>query len=220
MSEIEEEKLDERSDGLQQALGEQEADFSPPPARRATMGQGTLLLLGLALAGMGGTWFMYLHSGPRSADAASVVQAKAADQTIQSFLNNSAAGRKLTQQLLHNTQKVVQRFMNYPSATQIPLRDLKANPFEHRPLAAAPGQDMSRLQEQQEQETRRAAILKSAQSLKLQSIIHSAATQACMIDNNLYRQGQNVGEFVIESIGPNAVILVNGAYRFELRMGK
>ena len=61
-------------------------------------------------------------------------------------------------------------------------------------------------------------MLKAVQELQLQSVMHSDAMQACMIDNTLYREGQQVGGFTVEKINPNAVIVKNGAYRFELRM--
>lgn len=220
MNEQQDQAVEEVDGGLHQALNDQEPDFSVAAPRKMQVGRGTILLIALAAAGLGGTWFMYQRSGPRRADAETVAKAKAADQTIHSFLNDGAANRKLMEQLLHNTQKVVRRFMNYPLASQVPLRDLKSNPFERPAVAATPQQDVSRVQQQQEQEARRSALIKSAQAMKLQSIIHSEHMQACMIDNNLYKQGQKIGDFTVASIQPNAVILQCDAYRFELTMGK
>jgi hypothetical protein len=49
-------------------------------------------------------------------------------------------------------------------------------------------------------------------------VMHSDARKSCMINNSLYLEGQQVESFTIERISPNAVVVRNGSYRFELRM--
>jgi hypothetical protein len=185
------------------------------------MGRGTVMLLILAAAGLGGTYFMYLRSGPKSADASTVAQAQAADQAIHSFLSGPVGGRKMMEHLLRNTQQVVQRFLSYPSATQVPLKDLRGNPFRRLPAATGvEQQQVNRLEEQRKQEAARAAMLKSAQSLKLQSVFLGASNRTCVINNTFCREGQRVGDFTVEAIKSGAVILRCGQERFELTMGK
>jgi hypothetical protein len=222
MSDLQEEQLGDKENDLQQTLSEESADFAVEPPRRPQMGRGTLLLLGLAVAGLGGTYFMYLRSGPQRADASTVAQAKAADQAIHSFLNGGADGRRMMEHLLHNTQQVVQRFLSYPSATQVPLKDLKGNPFRQLPVAAVAGrqQQISRLEEQRKQEQARAVMLKSARTLKLQSVFLGTNLKTCVINNTLCREGQRVGDFTVEAIQSGAVILRSGQDRFELKMGE
>ena len=41
-----------------------------------------------------------------------------------------------------------------------------------------------------------------------------------MINNAMYQEGQDVEGFTIEQIAPQAVVVRNGLYRFELRMQK
>jgi hypothetical protein len=220
MSDLHEEQLDAPEDGLQQALGEEEADFSIESPKKPPIARGTLALLGLAAAGVGGLYFMYLRGGPQRADASTAAQVRAADQTNHGFLKNSAQGRPMMEQLLHNTQQVVQRFLSYPSATQIPLKDLKANPFRRAPAPLETQQrQISRLEEQRQREAARAALLKSAQSLKLQSVFLGTNVRTCVINNTLCREGQQVGEFTVETITSGGVILKSGQERFELKMG-
>ena len=57
-------------------------------------------------------------------------------------------------------------------------------------------------------------------ALRLQSIIHSGSRKACMINNTLYLQGQQVEQFLIEKIEPDRVVVKTGAYRFDLKMQK
>ena len=66
----------------------------------------------------------------------------------------------------------------------------------------------------------RATAFKAAQTLQVQSIIHSGARKACLINNKMYTEGQKADAFTIEMIGPASVIVRNGQYRFELKMQK
>lgn len=215
-----EEELNHQDQTLGEALGEGEADFSAEPAKKPSIGRGTLLLLGLVLAGVGGTYYLYVRGGPGVASASTMAQSRAADQTIHSFLNRADGGRRTMQRLLEDTRKVVQKFMAYPSETQIPLSDLKTNPFRHLPAArpAQQQQQLGRLEAQRQQEAKRAALQKSFQSLKLQSVFLGSRRQTCVINNTLYEQGQHIGDFRIDTIQSGSVVLRCGDERFELKM--
>jgi hypothetical protein len=196
---------------LNNVLAEGEGEFVVASGKKA-MPRGSLLMFGLLVAGMGAMYLLYLHSGPKAASASVSAEAQAADATIHGFLSSSALTHKKMEQSLKNTEKIVQQFLNYPSAQQVPLAQLTSNPFRQ---AQAPGTAAGA---EQRRESERVALLKAVQALRLQSVIHSDTLSACLIDNTLYREGQTVGDFTIEKINPNAVIVKNGAYRFELRM--
>ena len=66
----------------------------------------------------------------------------------------------------------------------------------------------------------RQAALKAVQALQLQSIMFGETRRACMINNALCTEGQQVDDFVIEKITQGAVIVRSGTYRFELKMQK
>ena len=208
-------ELDAGGEELNESLGADEMGLvgeTKPPLNR-----GAVLMFGLMLAGVAGTYLMYVRSGPQSADAAVIAQTEAVDETINSFLRAKESNRKLMEQMLQNTQKVVQQFLSYPSATQVPLSDLHTNPFRHAPLKPATVDDSAEAARKKREEER-VALLKAVQQLQLQSIMHSDTMRACMIDNTLYQESQPVGSFLIEKINPNSVIIKSGAYRFELRM--
>jgi len=120
------------------------------------------------------------------------------------------------EEMLHNTQKIVQQFLEYPSVPQVPLSSLNTNPF--RFAKAEPDGKSAEDAAKKKKEEERAAALHASQSLVLQSIIHSGARKACMINNALYNEGQQVDQFMIEKINPNSIIVRSGAYRFELKM--
>lgn len=174
----------------------------------------TLVLVGVALIGAAVVWFMYFKKGPASADAATA-QASQADQTISQFLSDGSRNIEQMEQLLRDTERVVEQFRTYPSMAQRPLSELRTNPFRFHDLSGTP-EDAGLGQRKREEE--RAAALKSVAALSLQSIMHSGTHKACMINSQLYKEGQQVDGFTIDRISPDSVIVRTGAYRFELKM--
>ena len=113
------------------------------------------------------------------------------------------------EQMLRNTEKVVQQFLNYPSMTQVPLSDLHDQPVPPSVRSAPDAENDAAERVPREEE--RHAMLKAVQGLQLQSVMCGDARKACMINNTLYREGQTDRGFTIEKISPNAVIVKNGA---------
>jgi hypothetical protein len=169
----------------------------------------------LAVAG-GGMFFMYKRQGPASAQAASTPEAAKAAETIKTFLNNGPSGIKAMQDMLKDTEKVVKQFLEYPSVTQIPLSDLHTNPFRLHVKGDNPDADAE--SEKKKKEADKQEALKASQQLQLQSIVHSGSRKACMINNTLYLEGQQIDSFLIEKIEASRVIVKTGTYRFELKM--
>src|SRR5438093_12454183 len=78
------------------------------PLNRTTL----VLFLILALGG-GGLYLMHLRTGPKPVDAA-----PAGGQTshaVTQFLSGGSNNLKSLEQMLRNTQKIVQQFLAYPS---------------------------------------------------------------------------------------------------------
>jgi len=175
----------------------------------------TIVLFGIIIAALGGYYLMYVRAGPQTARAATP-EAAAADKTIQGFLSSGNANIKLMQEMLRNTQKVVEQFRSYPSMTQVPLNDLKTNPFKY--LGGKSAEDDGTGAARQRQQDRQAA-LKAVQALQLQSIVHGSR-KACMINNAMYTEGQQVDTFTIEKINPDGVIVRSGPFRFRVAMQK
>ena len=187
------------------------------PSEKQPLSKGTLAMsLVIALAGAG-TYYMYAKTGPQAAAAG--VDPKA-QQVIRQFMSDRDKNMGAMQKMLKDTETVVKQFMSYPSVKQVPLSALSANPFRMTAAPAdqqqVPSKDDEREKKQREEE--RVAVLKGVNALQLQSVMHSDARRSCMINNALYTEGQQVETFTIEKISPNAVVVRNGSYRFELRM--
>lgn len=177
----------------------------------------TLVLLLVAAVGGAGLYFMHVRSGPKKATAAAI-QSEQAGKAITQFLSGGTSNIKAMEDLLKNTEKVVQKFLTYPSVTQVPLTELQTNPF--RMSIAKSGAAPTDAQEKKRKDEERQAAIKNVQALTLQSVIVSGDRKACMINNTMYREAQQVNGFTVESIKTGAVIVRSGAYRFELKMQK
>jgi hypothetical protein len=208
-------------DAQDQAPEQEEESFNPDeavdsafmvPKEKQPLSKGTVaMFVILAIAGAG-TYLMYLRTGPQSASAATDPKAQ---QVIKQFMNDRNKNPAALQKMLEYTESVMKQFRNYPSVNHVPL---SSNPFK---MASESGQkptpaDDSRERKQREEE--KAAIAKAAAELQLQSVMHSDKNKSCMINNTLYREGQQIDAFTIEKISPHTVIVRSGIYRFQLSM--
>lgn len=193
---------------LSAALAGTETGFVNDEAKKPPSMQ-FIILAGLVILAPVIIWIMYNRKGPASADAAIAKQPPAAAQTVRTFLNSGPSGIEVMRQMLKGTEKIVQECLNYASRTQVPLAELKTNPFR---ASTASGPDTNAAARR-----KREAAIRAVQNLRLESIM-SGTHKACMINNTLYTEGQQVDQFTIEQISNGSVIVRTGPYRFELKM--
>ncbi len=182
---------------------------SPKPANR------NLVVLGVVLLAAVGFWFLRSRNGPQAAEAAQGDTAKA---TIDQFLSDGGRNMKLMQDLIRNTEKVVARFKEFPSTRQVPLSDLRTNPF--RFAAAVQGEDDAAASARTQRDAERKQVLATLGQLKLQSIVYGDSRRACLVNNELYKEGDRVQGLLIEKINPGSIVVRGQSLRFELRMQK
>jgi hypothetical protein len=182
---------------------------------------GTLVMAGFILAAAAGTYLMYKRAA--NAHTAPTPEAAAAQTTITQFLSNDKANAAKMRDLLVNTEKAVEQFRAAPAKKQIPVEDLQTNPFsldgENEGDDANAQQHLDGATAKRREAERREATLKAAQALNLQFIV-SGRKKSCLINNVRYVEGQAVGDFVVESINTNSVIVSKDDARFELKMKK
>jgi hypothetical protein len=201
---------------LHETLSGNETEFVS--AEKKPLNQTAMMLFLIVLVGGAGTYFMYYKNGPQSAKAADPQVAKA-EATISDFMKTGSQNVSLLKSLLEGTAKIVEQFKLYPNMTQIPLADLKANPFHFTNYKAAPEEDPAEIARKKKEE-QRVAVLKAVQTLQLQTVVVRGERKACMINNTMYQEGDQVEQFTLEKINPNAVIVKSGSFRFELKMTK
>ena len=98
--------------------------------------------------------------------------------------------------------------------TQVPLNELQANPFKY---SQENDQASNAAAAKKKAEEERAAAVTAAQTLQLQTIL-SGARKTCMINNQMYTEGQTVAGFMVETIAADGVVVKSGAYKFKLKM--
>jgi hypothetical protein len=205
----------------QQSFAQGEENFVVEE-HKSSVSRGTMVMFVIMILSAGGFYYMYRKAGPSKANAAISKESVEANKTITSFLSGGDANIKSMLTLLKSTEKRVQQFLTYPNTKQIPLSDLKTNPFRQvaeAPKIAAPDTTgLSEAAEKKRREEERQAILRAVQSLQLQSIMYSTDRSVCMVNSNLYREGQSIENFTIEKISPASIVVKNGPYRFELRI--
>jgi hypothetical protein len=205
------------ADDLAGVLGGQDATFVT--GEKKPLNTGTLVMAGFLVACGIGTYVMYTRNA--AANAKPSAESAAAQTTITQFLNEDQANVSKMKDLLQNTQVAVEQFKNSPGKAQVPVEDLRTNPFRFSDAEPAPtgDADTDTITARKREAEARAATLKAAQALNLQFIV-SGRKKSCLINNSRYAEGDAVGEFVIESISADAVVVKKGESRFELRMKK
>lgn len=172
---------------------------------------------GAIVAGLLVMCVMHMRHGPAPAAAASVAPSAQTNQTISQFLSGGASDIRNIKTSLETTQKEVRNFENYPSVQQVPLGNLKTNPFAYR------SDDHSDEEIQRKKAAEEAAMQKAAADLKLQSVMYSSrsnARSACMINNSLCSLGAQIEGFSVIKINPNSVVLAQGSFQVELKLEK
>ena len=176
---------------------------------------GMLATLG-AVAILGAGAFLYMKKGPQQAAADTVDQSASA--TINEFLHGST-GSQMMAQTIKDTEKVVQEFKEHSHKAQVPTAELITNPFrlqEPKPQTTDVAEVVpSRIREDEE----RQRISTEANALELQSILRGGRS-ACLLNNALYHEGEQINGFTIDEIRPKSIIVHQGKYRFELTMKK
>src|SRR4051794_32472582 len=183
-------------------------DFDPAfVAGGSKPGQNKMYLFGgLAVVAAAVIWFTFFRSGPQSAQAGT--SPSDGGSQIKEFLDSGNIN--MMKQTLKETEKIVKQFRAYPGKTQVPIDQLHTNPFcELAPKAADAAVAVNNRDAEKAEELHKQAIA-AVSEIKLQSIIHSSKTRACLVNNTLYKEGQQIGILKVEQVTTNSVIVSSG----------
>jgi len=176
-------------------------------------GQNKVFVLGgLAVVAAAVIWFMFFRSGPQSAQAGT--SPNDGGSQIKEFLDSGNIN--MMKQTLKETEKIVKQFRNSPGKTQVPLDQLHSNPF--RELTPKSDATVANNKDAEKAEELHKQAIAAVAEIKLQSIVRGSKVRACMINNTLYKEGQQIGILKIEQVTTNSVIVSSGQYRFEVKM--
>ena len=204
---------------LSGVLGAQDSTFVT--GEKKPLNTGTLIMAGFLVACSVGTYVMYSRNA--TANIKPSAETAAAVTTIDTFLKEDEANVSQMKDLLQNTAAAVEQFRASPGKAQVPIEELQTNPFrfggEETSAAPTGDPDADTITSRKREAEAKAATLKAAQALNLQFIV-SGKKKSCLINNARYVEGDAVGEFVVESIGADAVVIKKGETRFKLTIKK
>ena len=180
--------------------------------------QSAITLFVLIAVGAAATYFMHLRTGPQSARAADPSTVNA-EVVITDFMRGGSGNVTLLRRLLDGTARIVAQFKDYTNVPQVPLSDLKANPFQSAVAKVQLTEDADEIARKKKEQEHVTAV-QAAQALHLQTVVIRTNRKACLINNTMYQEGDSFASFTVEKISPAAVIVQSGDYRFELKMGQ
>ncbi len=119
-----------------EALAASTAPLSPEAAAKAKARRNNIILGVLALMGIAVVLKQFVFTGPKDAAAATIainaepsMGAMGKLSAVDQFLNGGAGDMKAARDLMRHTEQVVETFKTYPSVNQVPLAQLRVNPF-------------------------------------------------------------------------------------------
>lgn len=192
---------------------------APPKKGLSPILRDNILLLLLFVGGVGGVFVLSLHKYPplvnqdqKKVEAqvdAAILRLNAADPSVM-------AGQR--------SQKLLEEFYKQSNATQIPLADLKKNPYIFAParpagLVTAAGGDKPA--DDPAQKAREQSLEKANEAfrqMRLQSVMMGRGEATAIISNNLLTVGQPFQGFTVKSITARSVVLTWHEREFVLSM--
>ena len=185
-----------------------EPTAAPGQSWASAMNKSTWVMIGVFIIGVALIGLLSLNGGPSKANATD----RDAEQKVDLFIAQAQQQGKSAQNF-QDTRKVVDDFYNYASRHQVPVDDLKSNPFIFgKAPEAAPtgGEGMSA--------KRLAELQRLCGSYKLQSVLMSPRGGTAIIDNNFVAVGNRIGPFLVKAIYPKSVDLACEGTTFTLRL--
>jgi hypothetical protein len=207
--------LNQAADPSDEAQDNGDGDNAYLGEPRRPLGAGTIMVFVGLVAVAGGFALMRWRSGPSVAAASSNPQTVAAQAAITEFLRDRETRLRTMHELLRNTEKVVAQFASFPARNQVPVGELKTNPFRFAAPAERAAEELEQTRKRQEEQ--RTAARQAVAKLRLQSIVYGQTQRACMINNDLYQEGQEVDGVLIEKINPTSIVVRSGEFRFEIK---
>ncbi len=236
-------------DGVEGDPAFAEGDMGGQDSRfKGALSRTNLVLFGVFLAGVAIVAFMSMRQGPQESNAANQAQQQRVDQAINNFLARQdgvspqaanggsdlippATGSKRDKpldDLMADSDHLVKMFFNFTDKSQVPLEDLKTNPFrfgEEKTNStsvteeeAAAAETARRKAEEQAKRERIAKAKDDLANLKLQTIMASGNSSQAMINTSIVRVGDTVVGFKIEKIETQRVHLSRDGMEFTLEM--
>ena len=192
---------------------------------RKLLGHGTLLLVLVVLCAAGGIYLMRLTQTDIvatlgiSEDVEEKIEIALARYVPSDEADEAEANR--IDSLLKDTDSVIEMFATDRTTHQVPIENVKKNPFTlpvvAAPVAPARSTDPVAGTAKPKVDVRRQELEREADGLKLETVINGHKPMA-IISGEIARVGQNIGSFKVRKISGRSVQLEGGGHTFTIMM--
>ncbi len=189
---------------------------------KAQMMRSNIFFVVLFIGGAATVYGLSLRKGPAAASAEQKMVETQVDSAILRIANEDSTGVK-TPSSGQITSRVLKNFYDQIAERQIPLSELKKNPFVFIPTAPATSIVVKNSQkpkviEKSPEEKSHEETMVVLKTLHLQSVMMGQDGGTAIISDNLLMVGQTIEGFKIKSISPRLVVLVRDGREFALEM--
>jgi len=204
----------EQASGSELASAEvAEEEYAGP--KKNFLNRGALIFVASCLAGVGAIYLLSLRNQPKEVSAEIKTAEAEVDATLKRLMDPAEQAK--AKELFKNTDEMVQVFYDYPAKQQVAVNDLQRDPFS-RLLAEdkeANDEEEARLR----QEKLRKELIKMSEGFELQSVMKGMRSSQCMINGEVYREGDMVVDtFEVKSINNDHVVLLASGMTFVVKM--
>jgi len=181
------------------------------PESESNPNRAGIILVGICVVAVAAVYLFGTKQRPQEASSEQLAAAAQIDIALTRLVGASKKGKGANP--LKNTEQMVQAFYEYPGKKQVLLDDLKKNPFS---MLASGG---AKVDEKQNQEKLEMDLKNKISKMKLQSVVTMTSGNKCLIDGEIYGQGQLIDDcYKIESINVDTVELSSKDFKFVLEM--
>lgn len=189
---------------------------------KTQMMRSNIFLVVLFVGAAATVYGLSLRKGPAEASAEQKTMECRVDSAILRIADTSSTDVK-TPSSGQVTSQILKTFYDQVTERQIPLRDLKKNPFVFVPAKRAiipvvKKSSKAKPPEKTPEEISREEALAALKTLQLQSVMMGRNGGTALISNNLLTVGQTIEGFKIKSVSPRLVVLVRDGSEYMLEM--
>jgi len=188
-----------------------EAAYAMPGNKRVN--RGTLFLLATCMLGVGAVYT--LRHRPTLVSAEQEQVEARLDNALQKLVNKNE--QEKAKKVFKDTEEMVQAFYDYPAKQQVAVDELQRDPFSWLLAKDEDATDTDDALERQEQ--LRKELTKVVEKMQLQSVLQGARGAQCLIDGEVFAQGDTIAErFRVAKISRESVLLTASELQFTLMM--
>ncbi len=189
---------------------------------KTQMMRSNIFLVVLFVGAAAAVYGLSLRKGPTEASAEQKTIECRVDSAILRIANAAPTDVK-TPSSGQVTGRILKTFYDQIAKRQIPLRDLKKNPFvlvrtKRKIISVVRKPSKAKVVKKSPQEISREEALAALKTLHLQSVMMGRNGGTALISNNLFTVGQTIEGFKIKSINSKLVVLVRDGIEFTLEM--